>query len=581
MNLSIIKIIVALSFLCTTVYAQQTPTKETMDTYLYSVKGKDSLFLDRYYPANELLSTNLFVKGKRPCLIFVFGGGFFTGRRNNEMYIPYYKWLVKNGFNVVAIDYRLGLKPIVDQMSAVGTEKKPKLNPFKLVDLLFNSVNIAVEDLYDATNFVLAKSKEWGIDTSLIISCGSSAGAITVLQGEYYRSNNKAGAALKSKLSKGFNYAGVISFAGAIANKHGKIKWDNIPAPIQFFHGNADSNVPYDKMKTILGGLYGSNFITKEFNKINAPYYFLTADNATHTIATTPMNIYRDQIWEFISKMVIAREPLMINETIAVACEPVKNKEFGVKDYLRANFAGGKGKISMLSYNVHNCIAIDSAKTRDYKQIAEIIKMSKAEVVALQELDSVTARTPLFVLGELEKETGMFGSYAPAIDYGGGKYGVGILSKAKPIAVKHVALPGSEEKRVLLIAEFDKYIFCCTHLSLTPADQLASIQIIMEGVKDFIREDKGRREKPVFIGGDFNAARRSATMVEFCKYATPVSNIAMDTFPANDPNRCIDYLFLLNKKMPKNMEVLTSGRIINTITGTASDHLPVFSVTLY
>ncbi|MEF9932024.1 MAG: hypothetical protein RR770_06985, partial [Bacteroidales bacterium] len=66
MNLSIIKIIVALSFLCTTVYAQQTPTKETMDTYLYSVKGKDSLFLDRYYPANELLSTNLFVQGKRP-----------------------------------------------------------------------------------------------------------------------------------------------------------------------------------------------------------------------------------------------------------------------------------------------------------------------------------------------------------------------------------------------------------------------------------------------------------------------------------------------------------------------------------
>lgn len=72
----------------------------------------------------------------------------------------------------------------------------------------------------------------------------------------------------------------------------------------------------------------------------------------------------------------------------------------------------------------------------------------------------------------------MFPTYAPAIDFDGGKYGVGMLSKEKPVSYRYIALPGREEERVLLWVEFERYIFCCTHLSLTPEDRMLSLPIL-------------------------------------------------------------------------------------------------------
>lgn len=43
--------------------------------YLYAVKGADSLYLDRYEAVPA-------VSGARPCMIFVFGGGFVDGTRD-------------------------------------------------------------------------------------------------------------------------------------------------------------------------------------------------------------------------------------------------------------------------------------------------------------------------------------------------------------------------------------------------------------------------------------------------------------------------------------------------------------------
>lgn len=569
---------VILALFCTCILSAQ-PVNDSVqkETFLYSVKGRDSLYLDRYFPSRTG-ENGTFAPGERPCLIFVFGGGFFTGKKDQPLYIPYYHWLVGKGYNVVAIDYRLGLQPLAAR--ATGPEgAKERTGPLKMVNMLFNSVNMAVEDFYDATLFVLSRSGEWGIDTSRIIGCGSSAGAITVLQGEYYLTNNTGSRyPLANRLPANFKYAGIISFAGAIAKKGGKIKWEALPSPIQLFHGYADSNVPYDKIKTLFGGLYGSKFIAGQLADIEAPYYFLTAGNATHTVATTPMTLYREEIADFLDRMVLKREPLMINETIATAGEPPKNKKIGLKAYLKTNFAAPGNRMKLLSYNVHNCIATDPARTRDYKTIAHIIQASQADVVALQELDSMTSRTPLYVLGELAKETGMHGIYAPAIDYGGGKYGIGILAKEEPLAVKRIPLPGREEPRVFLLAEFRNYIFCSTHLSLTKADRTASVEIIRKAIKDFIRENRERRDKPVFIGGDFNAAPLSATVAEFSRHAVPVSNIRMDTFPSANPDRCIDYIFVYGRKMPRKMQVLSTGRIRDSLTRTASDHLPVYSI---
>ena len=51
-------------------------------THLYAVKGADSLYLDHYIAP---------VEGKRPCMMFVFGGGFVGGQRDNKLYSRYFQ----------------------------------------------------------------------------------------------------------------------------------------------------------------------------------------------------------------------------------------------------------------------------------------------------------------------------------------------------------------------------------------------------------------------------------------------------------------------------------------------------------
>ena len=63
-----------------------------------------------------------------------------------------------------------------------------------------------------------------------------------------------------------------------------------------------------------------------------------------------------------------------------------------------------------MSYNVHNCIGLDNV--RDYNRIANIIKQAAPDVVALQELDSITQRNDgVYALKELETLTGMHGFF--------------------------------------------------------------------------------------------------------------------------------------------------------------------------
>lgn len=215
--------------------------------------------------------------------------------------------------------------------------------------------------------------------------------------------------------------------------------------------------------------------------------------------------------------------------------------------------------LRILSYNIRNAKGLDNVT--DYKRIANVIDKGNSDVVALQELDSVTKRSNgKDVLVELAKETGMYSSYAAAIDFSGGKYGVGILSKEKPIAQRSLSLPGSEEKRVLLIVEFKNYVLFCTHLSLMEADRITSA--------DIINKEAATYTKPVFLAGDLNDTPTSLMMQLLTKQWNFLTEIA-PTFPANNPDRCIDYI------MSYNQHNVMVKRSIVVDEPLASDHRPV------
>lgn len=222
-----------------------------------------------------------------------------------------------------------------------------------------------------------------------------------------------------------------------------------------------------------------------------------------------------------------------------------------------------QNSVKILSYNVRNCRGMDDIT--DYKRIANIITRISPEIVALQELDSATQRSNGKVaLDELSTLTNMYKTYGASIAYQGGKYGIGILTKEKPVKWSIVALPGREERRSLLIVELKDFIICCTHLSLTEEDRVASVGIISEALKD--------TSKPIFLAGDFNSVPGSEVIKNIENKWFMLNNPGIPTIPSNNPQRCIDYIFAA--KFTGH-----AFRTIQTIVENeplASDHLPVW-----
>jgi endonuclease/exonuclease/phosphatase family metal-dependent hydrolase len=215
-----------------------------------------------------------------------------------------------------------------------------------------------------------------------------------------------------------------------------------------------------------------------------------------------------------------------------------------------------------MSYNVHNFVGMDDRT--DYQRIADVINNAEPDLVALQEIDSATLRSKgVYTLREVALRTGMHPVFAPAIEFQGGKYGIGILARENPIRFHIQPLPGREERRVLLVAEFEKYVFACTHFSLTPADQLASVDIIREAVKDIT--------KPFFLAGDMNSEPDSPPQLALREMFNVLNDPEVNTEPSVNPASCIDYIYA-HRKNP--VYRLLRREVIDERT--ASDHLPLF-----
>lgn len=201
--------------------------------------------------------------------------------------------------------------------------------------------------------------------------------------------------------------------------------------------------------------------------------------------------------------------------------------------------------ITLMSYNVHNGKGMD--EVTDYTRIGEFIKRNNPDVVAIQEVDSATRRSSgRDVLAEIAQAAEMYAYFSPSINYDGGKYGIGILSKTPPLNVERFPMPGSEEARSVIIAEFTDYVFACTHLSLTEADRDASVEILECIAKEY--------DKPFIIAGDFNAEPESKFMRLFTRAFSPLSDITTPTFPADSAEVVIDYIMGANNAGVETLE---------------------------
>lgn len=220
--------------------------------------------------------------------------------------------------------------------------------------------------------------------------------------------------------------------------------------------------------------------------------------------------------------------------------------------------------VKFMTYNIRHGQGMDDVIDLD-RQAAVIIG-ANPDVIGLQEVDSCVKRSNRIAeAAVLGAKTGMHATFGGAIPLTGGKYGVAILSKEEPLSVRNTPLPG-QEKRTLLVCEFEDYVYACTHLDLNEDSCLASLPLILE--------EAARWDKPFFICGDWNVRPSHSFITQirrkFRILTSTTESSKNNTFPANNPSRIIDYIACY----PRNAYKSKSASVVLN-EPVASDHRPV------
>ncbi|MEF9923722.1 MAG: endonuclease/exonuclease/phosphatase family protein [Muribaculaceae bacterium] len=228
-------------------------------------------------------------------------------------------------------------------------------------------------------------------------------------------------------------------------------------------------------------------------------------------------------------------------------------------------------RVKIMTYNLR------FGELASLEEIASHIKAFNPDFVALQEVDVNTNRKRSAhqagknFISELAFRTGMFGAYAKTINYGGGYYGIGLLSKFPSVSINKTMLPHPIEKdepRALIegvfeISDKDTIIFASTHLDVKQATT-------REEQAKFISAHFRDATYPVIIGGDFNATPDSKAIKDVMMKSWFHGTNEDLTIPAWNPKVKIDYIFALPKK---------GWRVVRTqtIQSRLSDHLPIIT----
>ncbi len=242
--------------------------------------------------------------------------------------------------------------------------------------------------------------------------------------------------------------------------------------------------------------------------------------------------------------------------------------------FLYSAFAFATDKSDTLKLMTYN---LRFGELASMEEIGKYIASENVDIVALQECDWNTSRSRaphqngVKFINELASITGMFGIYGKSINYAGGYYGIGILSKYPILRYERVLLPndGKTEQRSMLIADIElpcgKIItFVNTHLEVKTAEmRITQVKFIQKYLKKF--------KNPTFLAGDMNAIPDTKEMMILRKNWKDLTN-KVYTYHTSNPEIKIDYIF---SKLSNKVELLQTT-VRQGIK--LSDHFPVISL---
>jgi len=236
-------------------------------------------------------------------------------------------------------------------------------------------------------------------------------------------------------------------------------------------------------------------------------------------------------------------------------------------------------RLKVLTYNIHHGEGADG--NVDIDRIAKVILESKADLVALQEVDRGVERTKkIDTMTMLADLTGMTYTFGKNLDYQGGDHGNGVLVRYPILEEKNLLLrsiQSSEQRGLLqLVIEIkgQEIVFMNTHLDdkLDGAERMASVQEMMTATQQYAN-------RPVILCGDFNDIPTSATIGKieeaFDDSWARIGKGEGSTYPASKPAKRLDYIFTKKNNLDSITSLSLTPVSARVIAGGASDHLPL------
>lgn len=234
-----------------------------------------------------------------PVVISILNGDFLNGKRNVATCQHSCRYFAEKGFLSIAIDYRRRL---------LSTEFLPHT--------ILQAIHMGVEDLVEATNYILQHTEELNADTQKITLLGNGAGACIVLTAEYGLCSHKLkcstpGRLQGKKLPVDFNYACIVAHSGALATNEQQFEWIEQPCPIVLVQGEPASDIPSDRFY-VPGLLWvGGNSLHLELTKAGCRHIYYDVSGFEH-LAMTGKQIDSQRITEYLDQFVLRDINLLI-----------------------------------------------------------------------------------------------------------------------------------------------------------------------------------------------------------------------------------------------------------------------------
>lgn len=236
-------------------------------------------------------------------------------------------------------------------------------------------------------------------------------------------------------------------------------------------------------------------------------------------------------------------------------------------------------EIKILTYNILHGERADLPSSPNLPEVANLLVQIQPEVIALQEVDSMTVRSsklygePIDYVYKLSQETGYRGYFGKAMEYDGGGYGEGLLvKKGSNYHTVNLPNPAGGEPRVIAwvkaeLKTMEEFYFGATHLCHEfEENRIAQLDSILSHADSL--------DKPVIWVGDLNFTPDSpeyARIPDYWKEAGAVAGDQQNTYGTAQSGGRIDYIWFDSRKFE-----LVEYKVLNEIT--ISDHYPVWAV---